>query len=51
VYFAIVAELQEDLQLLLDSLKYCNGDVEQQKQALQTIATMCSEHGKILIAN
>ncbi|XP_065909931.1 telomere repeats-binding bouquet formation protein 1-like isoform X2 [Dysidea avara] len=40
-------ELQEDLQLLLDSLKYRNDDVEQQKQALQTIATMCSEHTNI----
>ena len=44
--FAI--ELQEDLQLLVDSLRYKNDDEEQQRQALQTIATMCSENGELL---
>lgn len=45
--YSLKTELQEDLQLLVDSLRYKNDDEEQQRQALQTIATMCSGNGKL----
>jgi len=46
-FYTYFIEVQEDLQLLVDSLRYRNDDEEQQRQALQTIATMCSENGKL----
>ena len=42
----VSVDVQSDLSLLLDCLKLQNSSRDAKKQALQTVATICSDNGK-----